>query len=92
MKLITLKCTSCGGNYSVDSSKGMCKCPYCGEIAVIDESDAVKLKQLEVKEAEIKAEHQTEQKKTQKEMQTGLIVAALACFIFAFVIILLFKP
>lgn len=75
MKLITLKCTGCGGNYSVDSSKGVCKCPYCGETAIITESDAVKLKELELKETEVREKHRTEQMKTQKEKREGVFMA-----------------
>ena len=45
------KCTSCGANIEIDSTKKNFKCPYCGTNFINDENDDNKLNEEKIIEA-----------------------------------------
>ena len=39
MKVINLKCSSCGSSLEVPDSKQQCKCSYCGAVVLIQKPE-----------------------------------------------------
>ena len=83
-KIIKLKCQECGATMEVDPDKKIIFCPYCGSKSLIEESDNVKISQIE--NDTIKHVDDNELK---KEKMQHIEIMALIAFVMINLIILL---
>lgn len=72
MKLIEVKCPSCGGFLTIDENKRLCTCPYCNRQVLYDDgivrivyTDTARIRELELLEQE--RQRQEEQKRLARE-------------------------
>ena len=75
---IQLRCEECGGTMTIDKSRSVLSCPYCGSTKIVVDSDEVKMERIRnerIKDVEIHKQdqemekwqtHETERKKTIK--------------------------
>ena len=40
---IQLRCEECGGTMTIDKSRSVLSCPYCGSTKIVADSDEVKI-------------------------------------------------
>ena len=75
---IQLRCEDCGGIMTIDNSRSVLSCPYCGSTKIVADSDEVKMQRIRnerIKDIEIHKQdqemekwkaHETERKKSIK--------------------------
>lgn len=75
---IQLRCEDCGGIMTIDNSRSVLSCPYCGSTKIVADSDEVKMERIRnerIKDIEIHKQdqemekwkaHETERKKSIK--------------------------
>ena len=75
---IQLRCEECGGIMTIDKSRSVLSCPYCGSTKIVADSDEVKMERIRnerIKDIEIHKQnqemekwkaHETERKKSIK--------------------------
>ena len=73
---IKLMCEECGGTMTIDKSRSVLSCPYCGSTKIVADSDEVKMERIRnerIKDIEIHKQdqemekwqaHETERKKS----------------------------
>ena len=73
---IQLRCEECGGTMTIDKSRSVLSCPYCGSTKIVADSDEVKMERIRnerIKDIEIHKQdqemekwqaHETERKKS----------------------------
>ena len=73
---IQLRCEDCGGIMTIDNSRSVLLCPYCGSTKIVADSDEVKMERIRnerIKDIEIHKQnqemekwqaHETERKKS----------------------------
>lgn len=75
---IQLRCEECGGTMTIDKSRSVLSCPYCGSTKIVADSDEVKMERIRnerIKDVELHKQdqemekwqaHETERKRTIK--------------------------
>ena len=73
---LRLRCEECGGTMTIDKSRSVLSCPYCGSTKIVADSDEVKMERIcneRIKDIEIHKQdqemekwqaHETERKKS----------------------------
>ena len=62
---IQLRCEDCGGIMTIDNSRSVLLCPYCGSTKIIADSDEVKMERIRnerIKDIEIHKQNQEMEK------------------------------
>lgn len=103
MKIIPIKCPSCGASLDIQDGRKNCFCQYCGEHIHLDDENRVITNvqivrnEAQIKEAEIKAkrlefeiEQQREQKKAE-EKKAKIRVMCIILFIVSFGALLMLR-
>ena len=62
---IQLRCEECGGTMTIDKSRSVLSCPYCGSTKIVADSDEVKMERIRnerIKDVEIHKQDQEMEK------------------------------
>lgn len=62
---IKLMCEECGGTMTIDKSRSVLSCPYCGSTKIVADSDEVKMERIRnerIKDIEIHKQNQEMEK------------------------------
>ena len=62
---IQLRCEECGGTMTIDKSRSVLSCPYCGSTKIVADSDEVKMERIRnerIKDIEIHKQDQEMEK------------------------------
>ena len=62
---IQLRCEECGGTMTIDKSRSVLSCPYCGSTKIVADSDEVKMERIRnerIKDVEIHKQEQEMEK------------------------------
>ena len=91
---IQLRCEECGGTMTIDKSRSVLSCPYCGSTKIVADSDEVKIERIRnerIKGIEIHKQDQEMEKwrAGEKERNNIMKYGVPAWFAFMFVFFIL---
>ena len=91
---IQLICEDCGGIMTIDNSRSVLSCPYCGSTKIVADSDEVKMERIRnerIKDIEIHKQDQEMEKwrAGEKERNNIMKYGVPAWFAFMFVFLIL---
>lgn len=91
---IQLICEDCGGTMTIDKSRSVLSCPYCGSTKIVADSDEVKMERIRnerIKDIEIHKQDQEMEKwrAGEKERNNIMKYGVPAWFAFMFVFLIL---
>ena len=91
---IQLRCEECGGIMTIDKSRSVLSCPYCGSTKIVADSDEVKMERIRnerIKDIEIHKQDQEMEKwrAGEKERNNIMKYGVPAWFAFMFVFLIL---
>lgn len=74
---IQLRCEECGGTMTIDKSRSVLSCPYCGSTKIVADSDEVKMERIRnerIKDVEIHKQDQEMEKWQAHETERNKIM------------------
>ena len=90
---IQLRCEECGGTMTIDKSRSVLSCPYCGSTKIVADSDEVKMERIRnerIKDIEIhKQDQEMEKWKAHEVERKKSIMYSITFFIFGFMLLLI---
>lgn len=90
---IQLRCEECGGTMTIDKSRSVLSCPYCGSTKIVADSDEVKMERIRnerIKDVEIHKQDQEMEKWRAGEVERKKsIMYSIIFVVFGFVLLLI---
>ena len=90
---IQLRCEECGGTMTIDKSRSVLSCPYCGSTKIVADSDEVKMERIRnerIKDIEIhKQDQEMEKWKAHEVERKKSIMYSIIFVVFGFVLLLI---
>ena len=90
---IQLRCEECGGTMTIDNSRSVLSCPYCGSTKIVADSDEVKMERIRnerIKDIEIhKQDQEMEKWKAHEVERKKSIMYSIIFVVFGFVLLLI---
>ena len=90
---IQLRCEECGGTMTIDKSRSVLSCPYCGSTKIVADSDEVKMERIRnerIKDVEIHKQDQEMEKWRAHEVERKKsIMYSIIFVVFGFVLLLI---
>ena len=90
---IQLRCEECGGIMTIDKSRSVLSCPYCGSTKIVADSDEVKIERIRnerIKDIEIHKQDQEMEKWQAHEVERKKsIMYSIIFIVFGFVLLLI---
>ena len=90
---IQLICEDCGGTMTIDKSRSVLSCPYCGSTKIVADSDEVKMERIRnerIKDIEIhKQDQEMEKWKAHEVERKKSIMYSIIFVIFGFMLLLI---
>lgn len=90
---IQLRCEECGGTMTIDKSRSVLSCPYCGSTKIVADSDEVKMERIRnerIKDIEIhKQDQEMEKWKAHEVERKKSIMYSIIFVIFGFMLLLI---
>ena len=90
---IQLRCEECGGTMTIDKSRSVLSCPYCGSTKIVADSDEVKMERIRnerIKDVEIHKQDQEMEKWQANEVERKKsIMYSIIFIVFGFVLLLI---
>ena len=90
---IQLRCEECGGTMTIDRSRSVLSCPYCGSTKIVADSDEVKMERIRnerIKDIEIHKQDQEMEKWQAREVERKKsIMYSIIFVVFGFVLLLI---
>lgn len=83
MNATELKCKKCGASLDYKEGETLLRCPNCGAIQKIDESDSVTIERMRLKEKEEEEKRKAEKKKNNARMIRRIVYGLIACGLIA---------
>lgn len=92
-EIIQLRCEECGGTMTIDKSRSVLSCPYCGSTKIVADSDEVKMERIRnerIKDIEIhKQDHEMEKWQVHEVERKKSIMYSIIFIVFGFVLLLI---
>ena len=94
---IQLRCKECGGTMTIDKSRSILSCPYCGSTKIVADSDEVKMERIRnerIKDVEIHKQDQEMEKWVQEKNENNrnikyCVLFMIVCFFILIVFMIL---
>ena len=94
---IQLRCKECGGTMTIDKSRSILSCPYCGSTKIVVDSDEVKMERIRnerIKDVEIHKQDQEMEKWVQEKNENNrnikyCVLFMIVCFFILMVFMIL---
>ena len=90
---IQLRCEDCGGIMTIDNSRSVLLCPYCGSTKIVADSDEVKMERIRnerIKDIEIHKQNQEMEKwKAHETERKKSIMYSIIFVVFGFMLLLI---
>ena len=90
---IQLRCEECGGTMTIDKSRSVLSCPYCGSTKIVADSDEVKMERIRnerIKDIEIhKQDQEMEKWKAHEVERKKSIMYSIIFVVFDFMLLLI---
>ena len=94
---IQLRCEECGGTMTIDKSRSILSCPYCGSTKIVADSDEVKMERIRnerIKDVEIHKQDQEMKKWAQEKNENNrnikyCVLFMIVCFFILIVFMIL---
>ena len=94
---IQLRCEECGGTMTIDKSRSVLSCPYCGSTKIVADSDEVKMERIRnerIKDVEIHKQDQEMEKWVQEKNENNrnikyCVLFMIVCFFILIVFMIL---
>lgn len=94
---IQLRCKECGGTMTIDKSRSILSCPYCGSTKIVADSDEVKMERIRnerIKDVEIHKQDQEMEKWVQEKNENNrnikyCVLFMIVCFFILMVFMIL---
>ena len=94
---IQLRCEECGGTMTIDKSRSILSCPYCGSTKIVADSDEVKMERIRnerIKDVEIHKQDQEMEKWVQEKNENNrnikyCVLFMIVCFFILIVFMIL---
>ena len=90
---IQLRCEECGGTMTIDKSRSVLSCPYCGSTKIVADSDEVKMERIRnerIKDIEIHKQNQEMEKWHAHEVERKKsIMYSIIFVVFGFMLLLI---
>lgn len=94
---IQLRCKECGGTMTIDKSRSILSCPYCGSTKIVADSDEVKMERIRnerIKDVEIHKQDQEMEKWIQEKNENNrnikyCVLFMIVCFFILIVFMIL---
>ena len=90
---IQLRCEECGGTMTIDKSRSVLSCPYCGSTKIVADSDEVKMERIRnerIKDIEIhKQDQEMEKWKAHEVERKKSIMYSIIFVVFGFMLLLI---
>ena len=94
---IQLRCEKCGGTMTIDKSRSVLSCPYCGSTKIVADSDEVKMERIRnerIKDVEIHKQDQEMEKWVQEKNENNrnikyCVLFMIVCFFILIVFMIL---